>query len=97
LLIRGGNQGRGITMLITMGGAALGGVWFPTDLMPHFAQVIGRFTPQFWAQHGLQDVMIRGANVATVWQSIAVLLAFGLAGLLVALMRFKRFLRTATN
>lgn len=97
LLIKGGNQGRGITMLITMGGAALGGLWFPTELMPHFAQVIGQFTPQYWAQHGLQDVMIRGAEIGDVWKSIAVLLAFGVAGLMVALMRFNRFLKSATN
>lgn len=55
--IRGKNQGRAITMLITLGGAALGGVW----------------------------------------QTSAVLFAFGLAGLLAAFLRFPHFLRTATN
>jgi ABC-2 type transport system permease protein len=96
-LVRGENQGRGITMLITLGGAALGGVWLPTDLMPHFAQVIGYFTPQYWAQKGFLDVMIRGANIPSVWESLLILIAFGLLGLIVALWRFRSFMRTATN
>jgi ABC-2 type transport system permease protein len=95
--IRGENQGRAITMLITLGGAALGGVWLPTQLMPHFAQVMGHFTPQYLAQQGFQDVMIRGAHIGDVWQTSAVLFAFGLAGLLAAFLRFPHFLRTATN
>ena len=57
LWIRGENQGRAITMLITLGDAALGGVW----------------------------------------QTLVVLLAFGLVGLLVVLLRFPHFLRPAAN
>lgn len=97
LLVRGENQGRGITMLISLGGAAVGGVWLPTALMPHFAQVIGHFSPQYWAQQGFQEVMIRSGQIGDIWQSLGVLLAFGAAGLLVALLRFHHFLRTATN
>lgn len=97
LLIRGENQGRGITMLITMGGAALGGVWVPAQFMPHFAQIMGHFTPQYWAQKGLKDILIRGAHINNIWSSLAALLAFGTAGFIVALLRFKHFLRSATN
>lgn len=96
-LVRGENQGRGITMLITLGGAALGGVWLPTDLMPHIAQVMGYFTPQYWAQKGFLDVMVRGATLHGIWESLLILIAFGITGLLVALWRFKHFMQTATN
>ncbi len=97
LLVRGENQGRGITMLIAMGGAALGGLWVPSQLMPPIVQTIGRFTPQYWAQQGFQDVMLRGGHVGSTWQMMAVLLAFGVIGLMVALLRFRSFMRTATN
>jgi ABC-2 type transport system permease protein len=97
LLARGENHGRGITMLITLGGAALGGLWLPEELMPHFAQVLSHFTPQFWAQQGFQQVMVHGAHIADIWKTLAVLLAFGAAGLIVALWRFPRFLRAAAN
>jgi ABC-2 type transport system permease protein len=96
-LARGENHGRGITMLITLGGAALGGLWLPEELMPHFAQVLSHFTPQFWAQQGFQQVMVHGAHIADIWKTLAVLLAFGAAGLIVALWRFPRFLRAAAN
>ncbi|GMA51927.1 hypothetical protein GCM10025857_32840 [Alicyclobacillus contaminans] len=96
-LSRGENQGRGITMLISLGGAALGGVWVPMQMLPQALQTIGRCTPQYWAQQGFEDVMLRGWHVADVWQSLVVLLAFGVAGLVVALLRFPRFLRAAAH
>jgi ABC-2 type transport system permease protein len=97
LLARSENHGRGITMLITLGGAALGGLWLPEELMPHFAQVISHFTPQFWALQGFQQVMVHGAHIYDIWKTLAVLLAFGAAGLVVALWRFPRFLQSAAN
>ncbi|MFD0714409.1 ABC transporter permease [Paenibacillus sp. GCM10027626] len=97
LLVNSENQGVAFTQIIAMGGAVLGGLWFPIELMPDIVQQIGRFLPQFWAQKGLQDVMIRGANIGGVWPSIVILLAFASAGLLVAWLRFKRFMQTAVN
>ncbi|WP_067931801.1 ABC transporter permease [Alicyclobacillus kakegawensis] len=97
LLARGENHGRGITMLITLGGAALGGLWVPESMLPHFARVLSHFTPQYWAQQGFQQVMAHGGHTADVVQSLAVLLAFGAAGLVVALWRFPRYLRVSIS
>ncbi|MCL6454225.1 MAG: ABC transporter permease [Alicyclobacillus sp.] len=97
LLVRGENQGRSISMLISIGGAAVGGLWLPTQLMPHAVQVIGRVTPQYWAQQAFQNVMMRSAHIGDIWQSLAILLAFGAAGLLVAVWRFPHFVRSATH
>jgi hypothetical protein len=55
----------------------------------------GHFTPQYWAQAALQNIMLRGAGLGAVLVNIAVLLAFGLAGIAVALLRYKRFIRSA--
>jgi ABC-2 type transport system permease protein len=96
-LVRGENQGLGITQIITLGGAALSGLWVPFDLLPKFAQAIGRFTPQYWAQQGLVNAMVHGAQIGDVWKSILVLLAFGVVGLFIASLRFKAFLRASTN
>jgi ABC-2 type transport system permease protein len=96
-LIKGENQGRGITMLITLGGAALGGIWVPYDMLPSMIQTIAHYTPQFWAQKGLQDVITRGAHLNDIWSTLIVLLTFGIGGLLIGLLRFKSFLRSAAN
>jgi ABC-2 type transport system permease protein len=95
--VRNENQGVGITQLITMGGAVVGGLWFPFDFLPKAAQMIGKFTPQYWAQHGMQDVMVRGAHLGDIWPPLMVLLGFGVAGMVFALYRFPRFLLSAVN
>lgn len=97
MLVRSENQGLAFTQILTMGGAALGGLWFPSDFMPKTIQIIGKCTPQYWAQHALQDIVIRGAGVADLWQPIAILLGIGIAGLLVAVARYKRFLLSAAS
>ncbi|CAJ1003318.1 ABC transporter permease [Brevibacillus aydinogluensis] len=95
MLVRSENQGMALTQLLTMGGAVLGGLWFPIDLMPSTMRAIGHFTPQFWAQKAFQDIIVRGMHTADIWQSLLVLAAVALAGLAVALLRFKAFLKTA--
>lgn len=97
LVVKSFNQGLAITQVFALGGAMVAGLWFPMDMMPEFVQTIGEFTPQYWAQKGLQDVMVRGAHIGDVWPTFAVLLAFCAAGLLIALWRYKHFLRTAVN
>ena len=97
MLVKSENQGVAFVQIITMGGAVVGGLWFPSEFLPSFAQIIGKFTPQFWAQQGLQDVMIRGAHIGDVWLTILILLAFGAAGLIIASLRFKKFFSTAMN
>jgi ABC-2 type transport system permease protein len=97
MLVRSENQGTAFTQIITMGGAIIGGLWFPYDFMPAFAQAAGKFSPQYWAQHGFQDVMVRGAHISDIWMTLVVLLSFGVVGLLVASLRFKRFLHSATD
>lgn len=97
MLVKSENQGTAYTQIITMGGAVLAGLWFPFEIMPDFAQTLGKFTPQYWAQHGFQDVMIRGMNTADIWMSLAVLAAYGAVGLGFALLRYKRYLNSVTH
>jgi ABC-2 type transport system permease protein len=97
MLVKSENQGTAYTQIITMGGAIVAGLWFPFEIMPDFAQAIGKFTPQYWAQHGFQDVMIRGMNTADIGMTLLVLTAYGAAGLGVALLRYKRYLKSVTQ
>ncbi|WP_077615361.1 ABC transporter permease [Caenibacillus caldisaponilyticus] len=97
VLVRGENQGMAITQLIALAGAMVGGLWMPSYLLPFFIQNIGYFTPQYWALRGLQDIIVHGADVGDIWRSLAVLAAFGFAGLFVAVLRFPRFLKSATH
>ncbi|MCD9021416.1 ABC transporter permease [Cohnella silvisoli] len=95
MLVRSDNQGMAFTQLLTMGGAVLGGLWFPVDLMPKTIQTISHFTPQYWAQKAFQDIMLRGVHISGIVNSLLVLAIIAALGLIVALVRYKRFLRTA--
>jgi len=95
--VTGENQGLALTQVFTLGGAVLAGLWFPFEMLPSFAQAIGHFTPQYWAQTGLQDVMVHEANVGGVWPGLLVLLGYGVLGMFIALVRFKHFIKTAIS
>ncbi len=95
MIAKSENQGMAFTQLLTMGGAVLGGLWFPIDLMPEAVQKISRFTPQYWAQKGFQDIMLRGAHASGIGYSLLVLALVASAGLIIALLRYRRFIRTA--
>jgi len=97
VLVRGENQGMAITQIIALGGAMVGGLWMPSYLMPSFVQTIGRFTPQYWAQKGLQDIFAHGADITGIWISLLVLVAFGFVGLFVAVLRLPHFMKSAAN
>ncbi|OIK15614.1 multidrug ABC transporter permease [Bacillus sp. MUM 116] len=97
VFVRSENQGVAFVQIITMGGAIAGGLWFPYDFLPRFAQIVGKFTPQYWAQQGMQNVMIRGAHLEDIWVPVLILLGFGLIGLVIASLRFKKFFTSAIN
>ncbi|MFD2616337.1 ABC transporter permease [Terrilactibacillus laevilacticus] len=94
-IVKNENQGIGMTQFIALGGAMLGGLWFPSNMLPKFAQAIGKFTPQYWAQQGFLDVIVRDIPVTGLWKSFAALIAFGIIGIIIALTRYKAFLRSA--
>ena len=95
--VTGEIQGLALTQIFSLGGAVLAGLWFPFEMLPSFARSIGYFTPQYWAQTGLQDVMVHGANVGGVWQGLLVLIGYGALGMCIALLRFKHFIKTAIS
>ncbi len=86
-----------ITQIISTGGAFVGGLWTPSYMMPQIVQNIGHFTPQFWAQRSLTDIISHGAHIGDVLLPFAVLVLFGLAGITVAFFRLPGFLRSAAN
>lgn len=87
------NMGIALVQIIAMGGAILGGLWFPYDMLPKAVQAIGKFTPQYWAQSSLQEVMQNQAHLGDIWGAIALLLGIGAVGLLLAVLFFGRYAR----
>ena len=42
--------------------AAIGGVWIPTFIMPHFMQIISSISPLNWGLNGFNDIFVRDAG-----------------------------------
>src|SRR5690606_31484582 len=57
VIVKTTNMGIAVTQIFALGGAMLGGLWMPVDMMPEFLQTISRFTPQYWAHQGFQGAM----------------------------------------
>lgn len=64
----------GSTSVIVL--AALGGVWVPVFAMPHFMQVVARFSPMNWGLNAFYDVFLRQAKFIDILPEISLLLLF---------------------
>ncbi|WP_216828710.1 ABC transporter permease [Alkalihalobacterium elongatum] len=91
------NFGIIVTQVLALGGAMLGGLWVPLELMPNFMQTMALFVPQYWAQSGFQDIMLREAGVGDIYISILILLGVAGIGLLFAGKNYNRFLKGAKS
>lgn len=50
---------------------------------------IGHLTPGAWAMDGLQNIVVRGLGLASVWQPAGILLAYALGFFALAVWRFR--------
>jgi len=70
--------------------AALGGAWFPLEVAGSAFATIGRTLPSAWAMNGLQNILIRGLGLESVWLPAGILFAYAIGFFLLAVWRFKK-------
>ncbi len=76
-LFRTTQQAESLGWLVGMVFAALGGCWWPLEIMPRGAQILGGFFPTFWAMKALHAVVTFGRGLEGVLLPMAVLTVFG--------------------
>jgi ABC-2 type transport system permease protein len=79
----------GLATLLTLAMSALGGCLIPSFVMPEFMQSMAHFVPHYWAMQGFQDVLVRGAAVASILPEAGALAAFAVVFFLVGVWRFR--------
>ncbi len=79
----------GLSTLLVLTLAAIGGVMVPRFVMPQFMQTLGVISPQAWALNAYQDILVRGYGIAEILPECAVLLAMAVVMFGVAVRRFK--------
>jgi ABC-2 type transport system permease protein len=68
----------------------LSGVFFPVQQMPWFMQSISKVLPLTYAADALRKVMVLGAGIPQIAAELAVLIAFGVVMIAIAVPVFKR-------
>lgn len=82
-------QANALSTIVVLSIAALGGAWWPLDIVPDWMQVVGRFSPISWAMDGFHDIITRGLGVTAVLPEAGILLAFAAVFLAVGVWRFR--------
>jgi len=82
---RMGAIGTGLTLFMGM----VGGNFIQPEAMPPFLLSIGRFTPNYWANTAMTDVIARNHGLETVATPLLILVLFSLAFLGIAVILFR--------
>jgi ABC-2 type transport system permease protein len=70
--------------------SALGGTWFPLEATGGAFAAIGKVMPSAWAMNGLQNILIRGLGLESVWMAVAMLSVYAVGFFLLAVWRFRK-------
>ncbi|MDQ7095346.1 ABC transporter permease [Desulfosporosinus sp. PR] len=80
-----------LVQLTVMGGAALGGLWFPIDILPSGVRKISVLFPQYWIQKSYVSIFGQGGTLGDIGFNITILLIMGAVFSLLAYFRYNRF------
>ena len=83
------NQASGLSIMIGMVMAMMGGCWYPIELFPQMIRNAAKILPTSWAMGGLLDISVRGQGVEGVWLESLVLCGFALVFFTIGVWRFK--------
>jgi ABC-2 type transport system permease protein len=82
-------QANGLSILIGMVMALLGGCWYPIELFPPLMRMAAKALPTYWAMTGFLNIAVRGQELSGVLFESAVLLGFALVFFVIGVWRFR--------
>lgn len=88
-LVKTEGQAMGLSIMLGMVMALLGGCWYPLELFPEVVRNIVKVLPTTWAMQGLLDILLRGGDVIAILPEAGVLMAFALVFFVIGVWRFK--------
>jgi len=66
----------GVSVLLANMFAALGGCWWPAEIVPPLFRTLGMASPAYWAMDTFHKIIFFGKGLEAVWPNLLVLLAF---------------------
>jgi ABC-2 type transport system permease protein len=82
-------QASGLSIMLGMTMALLGGCWYPLEMFPQFIQSAVRVLPTTWAMQGMLDLVLRGQGLVAILPEAGVLLLFALVFFSIGVARFR--------
>lgn len=82
-------QASGLSLLLSLILAPLGGAWWPLEIVPDFMRAIGHISPVAWAMDGFTALLFESAGLADIWVPMTVLLAIALVCFFLAIRLFR--------
>lgn len=87
--VRSEGQAAGLSWMLGMVMALLGGCWYPAELFPQVVRTVTRVLPTTWAMEGMLDIVLRGQGVSGVLLPAGVLLGMAVLFFGVGVKRFR--------
>ncbi len=82
-------QANGISVMVGMVMAMMGGCWYPVELFPPVLQTAAQVLPTYWSMSGFLDIAVRGQDVSGVLLECGILMGFALLFFAVGVWRFR--------
>lgn len=87
--VKSERQAGGLSIMLGMVMAMMGGCWYPVELFPEAVRSAVQVLPTYWAMQGLLDVVLRGQGLAAVLPHVGILLGFATVFFGVGVARFR--------
>jgi ABC-2 type transport system permease protein len=82
-------QAQGLSIMLGMVMALMGGCWYPLELFPKAIQTAVKILPTTWAMNGLLDLTLRGQGLVAILPVAGVLFGFATVFFVIGIWRFK--------
>jgi len=82
-------QASGLSIMLGMVMALLGGCWYPIELFPVVVRDLVKVLPTTWAMQGMLDILLRGQGVVGILPVAGILLGFAAVFFVIGIWRFK--------
>lgn len=78
-----------VCLVLSMTMGALGGCWWPLEIVPDFMKTVAHFVPSTWALEALHQLISFGAGIGQAKVQLGVLILFGLGANIAAAKCFR--------
>jgi ABC-2 type transport system permease protein len=83
------SQASGLSIMLGMVMALLGGCWYPIELFPQVVRNVVKILPTTWAMQGMLNILLRGQGVVGILPEAGILLGFASVFFVIGIWRFK--------